>query len=404
MFANKSILIFFAILFLILNAAPSPAGQVGGPVGGPGKQEVLYLAENDNNATGEELPGEDTVEGSETDAVVGSDADAVEEPGADSTEDSEDLKKELEKIRKQLDILMKSEDVRGNLTQSVEEKEEKEENILNAAGREYTLMQKGRFGFEYSLMYSSFRYDSIKEANVIEHNANHNFKNTFIFEFPAKDNLTIGSRIPFVYAYDQIGSKDEKQTTDFGDVDFYANYQPMKSGGDMPSIILNTYLSCPMGRSPYKINPDKDVSTGTGGYSTTFSVNASKPIDPVLVYGTLSYEYKFPIAALDYKVGPYTLNRYEPGDTIGLSCGFAFALSYNTSLSLGYSYSYTLKSTQYFKEIDPQRYPTSNSASIAIGTSWRLASQRRVNVSLSIGLNNSGSHSIGFQIPMEFNL
>ncbi len=299
---------------------------------------------------------------------------------------------------------MNAAEVRQSLVQTDEEKKDEKESILNAAGRQYTLMKSGKIGFEYRFVYTNYRYDSLKEANVIEHNSNYNIKNVFILEYPYLDNLTLGSSIPFIYEYDQVGSKNEKETTDFGDALFYVNYQPMRTGGDFPSVIFNAYVSCPMGRSPYEINPDEDLSTGTGGYSTTFSINSSKSIDPVLVYGTLSYKYNFPIDNLDYKITPYTMEKVEPGDTIGLSMGFGFALSYKTSITIGYSFSYTLKTKRYFKEIESIEYPTSSSSSLTIGSSWRFSGNRRMNVNVSTGLSNSGNHSVTFSIPMEFDL
>lgn len=315
-----------------------------------------------------------------------------------------DMQAEIETLKEQVKILMQAAEVRQSLEQTDEEKREKEENILDAAGRQYTLMKSGKIGFEYQLVYSHFRYDALKEANVIEHNSNHNFKNVFILEYPYLDNLTLGSSIPFIYEYDQVGAKGEKSATDFGDVIFYANYQPMKIGGGIPSMIFNTYVSCPMGRSPYEVNPDKDLATGTGGYSVTLSVNGSKSIDPVLVYGTLSYKYNLPIDNLNYKMTPYTMDKVEPGDTIGFSMGFGFALSYKTSLTIGYSYSYSLKTKRYFKEIESITYPTSTSSSLSIGTSWRFSGNRRMNVTVSTGLSNSGNHSVAFAVPMEFDL
>lgn len=314
------------------------------------------------------------------------------------------LKREIEELRRQVNSLAQAAEVRQSLGETETEKREKEENILSAAGREYTLMQEGKLGFEYQLTYSYFRYDAIRESGVILHNSNHNFKNSFILEYPVKNNLTAGSRIPFVYEYDQIGAENEKDVTDFGDVAFYADYQPVKSGGDMPSIIFTTQLTCPMGRSPYEVNPEEDLSTGSGGYAALFSVNASKSLDPVLAYGSLGYERNFSINHLDYKVGSYTMEKYEPGDTISVSLGMGFALSYKTSLSLGYAYAFTLDSKRYYKETAPVNYPSTSSSTMNIGTSWRIGNNRRVNVNLSSGLSNEGSHSISCSFPMEFKL
>jgi len=314
------------------------------------------------------------------------------------------LEHEIGALKTQMKTLMDAEDIRSELTESTEEKSKKEEDILNAAGRNYTLMQKGKLGFEYKLAYTYYAFDTIKELNIIEHNSNHNITNTFTLEYPLKDNLTLESAIPFVYEYDEAGSDDSKSVTDFGDVSFGASFQPIKAGGKIPSMIFNTTLVCPMGRNPYEVNPITELSTGSGGYALEGSLSMSKAVDPIMAFGTLSYSYKHPIKDLDYKIGSYTLERYDRGDSLGFSLGLGYALSYKTSLSLGYSYSYTLESTRYYKEANPVTYQTQTASNINVGTAWRLSPKLRLNMALGIGLANSDYFSLSFRFPFEFNL
>lgn len=316
----------------------------------------------------------------------------------------ENLEQEVETLKEQIKSLLDAEEVRGELKESTEEKEAKEEDILNAAGREYTLMKKGTLGLEYKIGYTYYSYDAIRELNIIEHNSNHTITNTFTIEYPLKNNLTINSSIPFVYEYDQVGADNSKSATDFGDVSFGASYQPIKTGGDMPSIIIGTSLTCPMGRNPYEINSDTELSTGSGGYSLGTSLSVSKAVDPIMAYGTLSYSYKFPIEDLDYKIGSYTLEKYDRGDSIGVSLGIGYALSYMTSISFGYSYSYGFESKRYYKEAEAQTYPTTTSSSISVGTSWRLSQKMRVNLSLGMGLGNSDYFSLSLRFPFSYKL
>ncbi|MCP4118396.1 MAG: hypothetical protein GY737_23975 [Desulfobacteraceae bacterium] len=341
------------------------------------------------------------------DAGPGTEEEQTDLPEPETTYDPKGLtalEQEIEKLQAQVKTLLDAEDIRSELTESAEEKSRKEEDILNAAGRNYTLMQKGKIGIEYKLAYTYYAFDTIKELNIIEHKSNHNITNTFTLEYPLKDNLTLEAAIPFVYEYDNVGRDDSKSVTDFGDVSFGASFQPIKSGGKIPSMIFNTTLTCPMGRNPYEVNPSTELSTGSGGYSLEGSVSMSKAVDPIMAYGTLSYAYKHPIKNLDYKIGSYTLGKYERGDRIGLSLGLGYALSYKTSLSLGYSYSYTFESKRYYKEANPVSYPTQTASSISIGTSWRLNPKLRLNMSLGIGLSNSDYFTLSFRFPFEFAL
>ncbi len=315
-----------------------------------------------------------------------------------------DLRRQIRELQEQVNTLMEAEEVRSELQATEEEKEEKEEDILSAAGRNYTLLQKGKLGVEYKLDYSYFSYDALREQNIIEHNSNHNVTNTFTVEFPLKDNLSIDTAIPYVYKFDKVGTGESKEINDFNDVDFALNYQPVKSGGNIPSIIFRTVLTCPLGRDPYDINPDTELSTGSGGYAAGGSLSLSKAVDPVMVFGTFSYTYKHPIDDLDFKLGSQTLTRYERGDSLGFSMGVGYSLSYITSLSLGYSYSYTFEAERFFKEAESQTYGTRTESSLSIGTSWRVSKKLRISTSLLIGLADSDYFSLSFRFPYEFDL
>ena len=182
------------------------------------------------------------------------------------------------------------------------------------------------------------------------------------------------------------GRMTQKMSRILAIVDFGMSFQPIKSGGKIPSMIVNTTLTCPMGRNPYEINPDTEVSTGSGGYSVGTSLSFSKAIDPIMAYGTLSYTYRHPIKNLNYKIGSSTLERYDRGDSIGFSFGLGYSISYMTSVTFGYSYSHSLSSERYYKETtEPISYKTTTSSSLSLGSSWRISPKMRVNLSLAMG-------------------
>ncbi|MCF8025150.1 MAG: SPOR domain-containing protein [Desulfobacteraceae bacterium] len=325
--------------------------------------------------------------------------------GSSSNQEIERLREQVNELQEQVKTLLEAEEVRSALEGGEEEEREKEEDVLSAAGRQYTLLQKDKLGLEYKIEYGYYPYDQLREQGIIEHAANHSITNTFTLEYPLKNNLTLQTDIPFVYKYDRVGADNSKNVSDFGDVDFGVNYQPIKSGGGFPSIILRTTLTTPMGRSPYDINPDTELSTGSGGYAIKGTMSVSKSVDPVMVFGSLGYKYKFPIRDLDYKLqSGYTLERYERGNSIEVSMGLGYSLSYNTSLTLGYSYTYTLEAKRYFKEAEPRTSPTRASSSISIGTSWRISPKFRLNMQLGIDITDANYHSISFRFPFEFNL
>jgi hypothetical protein len=183
--------------------------------------------------------------------------------------DVEKIQEQIKTLEEKINKLSEENDIRRRLETTAEEKSSSDESILSSAGRDYTLMKPGLLGFEYNFSYSGDAYDSVTTSDSVisvNHNAYHTITNAFYIEFPVKDNLTVSSNIPFVYKYGSTtNTSTTKGNSDFGDVSFGCQFQPVKSGGSFPSFILSSNLSCPTGRSPYKIDSAHEMSTGNGG-------------------------------------------------------------------------------------------------------------------------------------------
>jgi ketosteroid isomerase-like protein len=315
------------------------------------------------------------------------------------------LAREVQDLKVQVDKLQKEAEARRKLQITDEEKKKKEEQILEAAGREYTLLPAGTLGFEYSLGYSYYSFDAIAEAFEVEHNANHNLTNTLITEYAYKDNLTLNVNVPFVYKYNKVGTDDEKDVTDLGDVSLGVKYQPFKSGGDWPVPILNTSLTLPTSRGVYEINPETELSTGDGLYKASLGMSFSKPIDPVNAFASLNYTYAFEESGIDQKRGAAVLEEVEPGDTIGGTLGLGYALSYKVSLSLSWSYSYGFESKYHWRGGRTTSSGTSVSSSLNLSTGWRLSPKQSIILGVGVGLTDDNSDfSFSFRWPFEYDL
>jgi hypothetical protein len=304
-----------------------------------------------------------------------------------------------------VDKLQREAEARRKLQITDEEKKKKEEQILEAAGREFTLLPAGTLGLEYSLGYSYYSFDAIAEGVEVEHNANHNLTNTLITEYAYKDNLTLNVNVPFVYKYNKVGTDDEKDVTDLGDVSLGVKYQPFKSGGDWPVPILNTSLTLPTSRGVYEINPETELSTGDGLYKASLGMSFSKPIDPVNAFASLNYTYAFDESGIDQKRGSDVLEEVEPGDTIGATLGLGYALSYKVSLSLSWSYSYGFESKYHWRGGRTTSSGTSVSSSLNLSTGWRLSPKQSIILGVGVGLTDDNSDfSFSFRWPFEYDL
>lgn len=261
---------------------------------------------------------------------------------------------------------------------------------------------KGSTYADYGVGYTYNSFDAINNALEVEHRASHNLTNSISISRAVKDNISVGVDIPFVYAYDNMGTETPKETTDLGDVSFNVQWQPLKAGGKYPAPILNFGYSYPTGRSPYDINPDHDLSTGSGTQSIDVGLSLSKSLDPVMVFGGISYAKAFEIKNLDQNRYGATLMKVDPGQSIGARMGLGYAISYklNINMSLNYSYAY---GNEYIYLSGTSKNMDSANASFNLGTGWRISPKRSFSVSLSKGLSNSSSDfSISFRMPFNF--
>ncbi|MFZ5572855.1 MAG: SPOR domain-containing protein [Thermodesulfobacteriota bacterium] len=316
------------------------------------------------------------------------------------------LKDQIEALQEKVNELREEADVRKILEITEEEKQEEEEEILSATGRDYTMAKKGSIGFDYGLSYTYNSFDAIEDAanlTKIEHRAQHNVTNSLGLVYAVRDNVSFGANIPFVYSYDSMGTESPKKVTDIGDVSLSLQWQPLKAGGSLPPGILSFSFTMPSGRSPYEINPEEELSTGSGLKSLSAGLSLNHPMDPVVTYGGITYGYSLPLENLDSQRYGDILTEVHPGQSIGIRLGLGYALSYQLNMNLNLSYSYQFGAEYVYRYSGIQPSADSASANFSIGTGWRISPTRSLNISLSKGLSNDASDfSLGLSVPFNF--
>ncbi|BCS95557.1 hypothetical protein DSLASN_11890 [Desulfoluna limicola] len=319
------------------------------------------------------------------------------------------LREQVLLLEEKLQKMEEENDARRSLQVTDDEEYNKEEAVLSAAGRNYTLMKPGALGLEYSFDYTGDSYSAVDSSAGtfdISDNSKHTLTNGLFVEYPFKENITLNTNVSFVYKYQNQSNADAKDVSDLGDTSFGFLWQPLKSGGDFPSMILNGSLTCPTGRSPYKIDPQAETSTGGGGYAFSTGVNLSKSIDPLVAFGGLSYRHGIPITGLTYKPGSgNVIQEVRPGDQISYNLGIGYSLSYQVSISLGYQYTYSMAPEYTVQGVGTVNGESEMYSSFSIGTSWNLSPERSVHVKLNFGLTkNDTDFSLSVRIPFSYDL
>jgi len=307
-----------------------------------------------------------------------------------------DLKQEIQKIRSE-------NEARKRLEVPEEEKNKSVDDILSAVGREYSLLKKGTIALSYTFNYSYYSGDVIDEATKVERRYNHNLTNTITAEYALRNNITMSTGVPFAYKYNKVGTTSSQESTDFGDISLGLTWQPFASA-KLPTTILSFGVSIPTGSSPYNINLQEAMATGSGTYGFSGGVSLSKVLDPLVAFGNLSYSYSLPATGINqYWSTSQYLTRVDPGSSIGLTFGFGYALSYEASMNIGAQFSYSFGSKYTINDTSTLESGSSLSSSFNIGTGWRISPARSIYVSLGIGLtNNDPDVSLSIKLPYEF--
>jgi len=312
----------------------------------------------------------------------------------------------LKSLEKEIRRLQDEADIRQKLSATANEKKasESSEDILESAGLEYTLTREGNLRFSYGLSYSYSNYDVIRAGSRVEDSSNHTISNSFAISYGLKDNFNLSTSVPFVYKYYHIGTVDSKSTTGIGDMSLNWSWQPIKPTPVLPTIIVNGGFRIPSGRSPYEINVDEDMSTGSGIYSTSLGVSLSRVSDPVVVFSSFSASYPFSVTGINQKRTEGVLQKVNPGMGLGLGCGMGYSLSYRLYLNMSFSYSYSFETEYFYENASPAKSGTSTSASIGLGVGYKYSPRQNLNFSIGIPLTNKTGFSVSFSTPIEFEM
>jgi hypothetical protein len=313
------------------------------------------------------------------------------------------IEEQLEELRSQIEKLRKEAEARNKLEVTEAEKSETEKEILNAAGRQYTMMQKNTLAIVFGASYQYYSSEVISNNQFIAY-ADNNVTTSLEVEYAWRNNLTSSFLIPFVYKWDKQGTSSSLSATDLGDMSMGLSWQPIQASGDFPSLILSGSIVLPTGKSPYDIVPNEALSTGSGFYGISVGMSVSQPIDPLVVFGGLSYLHDLPVSDIKQNWASIgELQKVTPGDAITVNVGLGEALTYMVAASLTWSYTYTFNTEYEFAGGSTSNTGTMLQSTISLNTSWKISPKRSFTLGFSWGLTSSDpTVGINFTMPFEF--
>ncbi|RMF13549.1 MAG: transporter [Gammaproteobacteria bacterium] len=281
------------------------------------------------------------------------------------------------------------------------------EEVFTATEKNYSLLKKGKRSLTYGFDYSYFgdqRLDvDIVNGNIrnfdVTPDAQHTFTNSFTIDYGILNNLTVSTRVPLVVKYETSKSL---VNTDVGDVSVTLRWQPFAYVPGKPSYTFFGTLKTKTGVSPYEIDVERQLPSGAGYYSVSAGASASKVLDPVIVFGSLSGTFALPETDLNQVRGGNLLTKVAPGNTLSFSAGFSYALSYDVSLSISNQISFTDQTTLTFLDGREQVTQDSLSATVNFSLGVRVSDTKLITTYMGFGLTeDSPDVMVGLSIPIN---
>jgi hypothetical protein len=295
------------------------------------------------------------------------------------------------------------------------------EEVFEAAESNYSLMKKGGLGLNYSFDYSYYADqrlslliapqldasgDPTGSSNIlsadVSPSSSHTFTNSFSLDYGLLDNVTIGGRLPLIAKFDT-----ERSITNFamGDLSGTVRWQPW---GIVPGTISKTVfgsLKLKTADSPYEVDPNRNLATGSGFYSLSGGASVSKVLDPVVLFGSGTYAYNIPETDLNQVRDGAKLVEVHPGSSLSGSMGFAYSLSYDVSLSVSFQASFN-DETKFVLERGREKVNSTVGSQVtgimnfALGV--RVSPKTITNINVGFGMTEAApDFMVGFSMPID---
>ncbi|MET0338432.1 MAG: transporter, partial [Caulobacter sp.] len=230
------------------------------------------------------------------------------------------------------------------------------------------------------------------------------------------ERLEVEARAPYVYRHDRVTTVVQRDETisrtmdiegqDLGDIEFAARYQLNRGTGGWPVFVGQLRIKTPSGRGPFEVIYDEfgvaeDLATGSGFWSVEPGVTVLYASDPAVLFGGVSYLHSF-ARDIDKLLGGVPVGRVEPGDSIGLSMGFAFALNPRFSYSLGYAHNYIFATKTELGDT-VQRSNSLQAGRLTMGLSLRLTETITVSNNFEFGVTSDAPDMRwSLRVPIRF--
>lgn len=242
--------------------------------------------------------------------------------------------------------------------------------------------------------------------------------------------LQLDANVPYLYRHANFQSGGagsnasgliDAQLSDsgLGDVSVGASYRVLTETFTRPDLVFHMRAKAPTGRDPFGIElvevegsagnltiPEK-MSFGTGVWSTSAGVSVLKTLDPMVVFGSLTYfhNWKGSFGDIDEAPGDQP-GSVRLGDALQYGVGVAFALNERSSLSTSFTQRFVQRSELLPSGATDWRKVVGSQANVALlnfGATFALSDKISLLANVSTGMTEDAPDLVaGLRLPIRF--
>lgn len=251
----------------------------------------------------------------------------------------------------------------------------------------------------------------------------------FTVRFAPNNRLQFDVDVPYLYRSSMyqsggaggnaVGLAEEKVTaTGIGDISGGISYRLIRESLSFPDVVLNARFKAPTGRDPFGVElrevPGTEgnlkvpisLSTGTGTWAASGGVSVLKTIDPMVIFGNLTYFHNFAkhFGDISDAEGEQP-GRVRIGDAIQAGAGVAFALNEFSSLSTSFSLRYG-NETRLRNDGAEWRTVVGSASTVGIlnlGATFAISRKMSILTNIGVGITDDAPDmTLSVRVPIRF--
>ena len=247
--------------------------------------------------------------------------------------------------------------------------------------------------------------------------------------YGVSDRLSLDASVPYLYRTSNFQSGgaggaageliEETVSADgLGDVSVGGSFRLMQESAGRPDLVLSARAKFPTGRDPFGVEfievPNSEgnlqvpatLATGSGVYGASAGLSVLKTLDPMIVFGNVTYFHNFPRSFADIDENPDDQpGRVNVGNAFQFGGGLAFALNERSSISMSYSQRLVKRTRIRLEDQDwrPIVGSQANVALVNLGATFSLSDTVTLITNVGIGLtDDSPDMAVNIRVPFRF--